>query len=144
MKRRFIAGLGAGATQNISFREAAAPSFGMQVSSAAIRSEADVEDAMSAAAGQSDMGLIVSIGPPINVLRKVIFEQAARHRLPAIYPFRYFVAEGGLMSYGTETINQSINTPTFTQRIEEKASERRSGFSLEFFASCAWTKRPCF
>ena len=43
-----------------------------------------------------------------------------------------------------DDINQSINNPTFTQRIEEKASERRSGFSLEFFASCAWTKRPCF
>jgi hypothetical protein len=41
-------------------------------------------------------------------------------------------------------INQSITNPTFTRRIEEKASERRSGFSLEFFASCAWTKRPCF
>jgi hypothetical protein len=41
-------------------------------------------------------------------------------------------------------INQSINNPTFTRRIEEKASERRNGFSLEFFASCAWTKRPCF
>ena len=46
--------------------------------------------------------------------------------------------------YGTTNINQSINSPTFTRRIEEKASERRSGFSLEFFASCAWTKRPCF
>ena len=42
------------------------------------------------------------------------------------------------------SINQSITNPTFTRRIEEKASERRSGFSLEFFASCAWTKRPCF
>jgi sugar lactone lactonase YvrE len=42
------------------------------------------------------------------------------------------------------TINQSITNPTFTRRIEEKASERRSGFSLECFASCAWTKRPCF
>jgi len=41
-------------------------------------------------------------------------------------------------------INQSINNPTFTRRIEEKASERRSGFSLEFFASSAWTKQPCF
>jgi ATP-binding cassette, subfamily B, bacterial MsbA len=41
-------------------------------------------------------------------------------------------------------INRSINNPTFTRRIEENASERRSGFSLEFFASCAWTKRPCF
>jgi serine phosphatase RsbU (regulator of sigma subunit) len=43
-----------------------------------------------------------------------------------------------------EIINQSINDATFTRRIEEKASERRNGFSLEFFASCAWTKRPCF
>jgi hypothetical protein len=41
-------------------------------------------------------------------------------------------------------INQSINNPTFKRRIEEKASERRSGFSLEFFASCASTKRPWF
>ena len=44
----------------------------------------------------------------------------------------------------TGCINQSITNPTFTRRIEEKASERRSGFSLECFASCAWTKRPCF
>src|ERR1700687_5119461 len=45
---------------------------------------------------------------------------------------------------GVMYINQSISNPTFTRRIEEKASERRSGFSPEFFASCAWTKRPCF
>jgi hypothetical protein len=43
-----------------------------------------------------------------------------------------------------QIVNQSINNPTFTRPIEEKASERRSGFSLEFFASCASTKRPCF
>jgi putative ABC transport system substrate-binding protein len=97
--------------------EAAGPSFGMHVSSATIRSEADVEDAMSAAAGQSDMGLIVSIGPPINVLRKVIFEQAARHRWPAIYPFRYFVAEGGLMSYGAETTPMWAQAATYVDRI---------------------------
>src|ERR1017187_610832 len=56
---------------------------------------------------------------------------------------------GGYKTFALEdhtarVINQSINSPTFTRRIEEKASERRSGFSLEFFASCAWTKRPCF
>jgi probable HAF family extracellular repeat protein len=48
---------------------------------------------------------------------------------------------GGTTSRAT---GRSINNPTFTRRIEEKASERRSGFSVEFFASCAWTKRPCF
>ena len=52
------------------------------------------------------------------------------------YELRYFARK--------HTINQSITNPTFTRRIEEKASERRSGFSLECFASCAWTKRPCF
>jgi putative ABC transport system substrate-binding protein len=91
--------------------------FGVQVSSAAIRGEADLQDAMSGAAGQSDMGLIVSIGPPINGLRKVIFEQAARHRLPAIYPFRYFVAEGGLMSYGAEPAPMWAQAATYVDRI---------------------------
>lgn len=52
--------------------------------------------------------------------------------------------DGGVEFGRGEGINQSITNPTFTRRIEEKASERRSGFSLEFFASCAWTKRPCF
>ena len=47
-------------------------------------------------------------------------------------------------SIGQDLINQSITNPTFTRRIEEKASERRSGFSPECFASCAWTKPPCF
>src|ERR1700693_1880442 len=56
-----------------------------------------------------------------------------------------FDCRGGLLARRFRcSINQSINNPTFTRRIEEKASERRSGFSLEFFASCSWTKRPCF
>jgi hypothetical protein len=49
-----------------------------------------------------------------------------------------------VFGYFKDDINQSINTPTSTRRIEERASERRSGFSLDFFASCAWTKGPCF
>jgi putative ABC transport system substrate-binding protein len=97
--------------------EAAAPSLGVQVSSVEIRSKADIEDAISAATGQLNVGLIVSIGPPINVLRKVVFEQVARHRLPAIYPFRYFVAEGGLMSYGAENLPVWTQAATYVDRI---------------------------
>ena len=41
-------------------------------------------------------------------------------------------------------INPAINKPTSTRRIEEKASERRSEFSLDCSVSCAWTKGPCF
>jgi hypothetical protein len=44
------------------------------------------------------------------------------------------------INFAPESINQSINIPTSTRRIEEMASERKSGFSLDFFASCAWTK----
>jgi hypothetical protein len=40
--------------------------------------------------------------------------------------------------HGRKPIHQSINNPTFTRHIEEKASERRSGSSLEFFASCGF------
>jgi putative tryptophan/tyrosine transport system substrate-binding protein len=97
--------------------EAAAPAFGVQVSSAAIRSEADIENAISAAVGQLKMGLIVQPSPPPSLLRKVIFEQAARHRLPAIYPYRYFVAEGGLMSYGAALTPMWAQAATYVDRI---------------------------
>ena len=113
--------------------------------------------------------LLVTSNPLFTNRRVEIVVLAARHALPAGYAWREFVEAGGLIGYGPnvawayrhigeyasrilkmlwgcsgEHINQSITNPTFTRRIEEKASERRSGFSLEFFASCAWTKRPCF
>jgi putative ABC transport system substrate-binding protein len=97
--------------------EAAAPTFRVEVSSAAIRSEADVKDAINAAVGKLNTGLIVSPGPPISGLRKVIFEQAARHHLAAIYPFRYYVAEGGLMSYGSEPGPMWAQAATYVDRI---------------------------
>jgi putative ABC transport system substrate-binding protein len=84
--------------------EEAAPSLGVQVSSAAIRSEANIESAIRAAAGQPNAGLIVLPAPPLGDHRQVIFDLAARHRLPAIYSFRQYVAEGGLMSYGEEPV----------------------------------------
>jgi putative ABC transport system substrate-binding protein len=69
--------------------EAAAPALRVRVSSSAIRTEADIRDAITAAAAHLNTGLIVSPAPPIGGFREAIFEQAARHRLPAIYPFRY-------------------------------------------------------
>jgi putative tryptophan/tyrosine transport system substrate-binding protein len=97
--------------------EAASPAVHVQVSSAAIRSEADISTAIDAAAGQPNTGLIVSPAPPIAGFREVIFEQAARYRLPAIYPFRYYVAEGGLMSYGAEPGPMWVQAATYVDRI---------------------------
>jgi putative ABC transport system substrate-binding protein len=97
--------------------EAAGLAIRVQVSSAAIRTEADVRTAIDATIGESNMGLIVSPAPPISGFREVIFEQAARHRLPAIYPFRYYVAEGGLMSYGSEPGPMWAQAATYVDRI---------------------------
>src|SRR5215510_12790949 len=47
-------------------------------------------------------GLIVLPSAFVAVHRQLIFEQAAQHRLPAVYGFRYFAADGGLMSYGVD------------------------------------------
>jgi putative ABC transport system substrate-binding protein len=93
--------------------QAVAPSLGVQVSSATIRTEADIRDAIRA----EGMGLISSPAPPITDLRKVIVEQAARYRLPAIYPFRYFVTEGGLMSYGAEASPMWAQAATYVDRV---------------------------
>jgi ABC-type uncharacterized transport system substrate-binding protein len=46
-----------------------------------------------------------------------IFLLAARHRLPAVYPFRYFAAEGGLTSYGPDQIDQWRGAATYVDRI---------------------------
>jgi putative ABC transport system substrate-binding protein len=47
----------------------------------------------------------------------VITQLAAQYKVPAIYPFRYFIQVGGLMSYGTEIVNQSAPAAAYVDRI---------------------------
>jgi ABC-type uncharacterized transport system substrate-binding protein len=68
-------------------------------------------------AGQPDGGLIAFPHPNIAANRASIIILAARHRLPAIYPFRYFATEGGLMSYGIDQIDQWRGAATYVDRI---------------------------
>jgi putative tryptophan/tyrosine transport system substrate-binding protein len=49
--------------------------------------------------------------------RKLIIELAARHRLPAIYAFRYFPADGGLVSYGLDPVDQYRQAAVYVDRI---------------------------
>jgi ABC-type uncharacterized transport system substrate-binding protein len=51
------------------------------------------------------------------VHRDLIIALAARHRLPAIYPFRYFAASGGLISYGPDSIDPYRRAPAYVDRI---------------------------
>jgi putative ABC transport system substrate-binding protein len=80
----------------------AEPAFGVQASAAVVLKTSEIEAAMSDLAREPDGGLVV---PPDNfsyVHRELIFTLATRHRLPAVYPFRFMACEGGLVSYGVD------------------------------------------
>ena len=82
--------------------EAAAPAFGVRASAAIVHEMQEIEAAMAVLAREPGGGLVV---PPDNfsyVHRSIIFVLAARHRLPAVYPFRFMAREGGLVSYGVD------------------------------------------
>jgi putative tryptophan/tyrosine transport system substrate-binding protein len=62
-------------------------------------------------------GLVVTGSAPAAVHRDLIIRLSAQHRLPAIYPFRYFVHSGGLASYGTNTIDPYVGAASYVDRI---------------------------
>jgi putative ABC transport system substrate-binding protein len=73
--------------------------------------------AIATFASRPDGGLIVLPHPHTIANRASIIILAARHRLPAIYPYRYFAAEGGLISYGADQIEQWRGAATYVDRI---------------------------
>jgi putative ABC transport system substrate-binding protein len=97
--------------------EASAPLVGVQMSSAAVRDAREIEDAITAVAREPAAGLIVAAGFPINDRRKLIFALAGRYRLPAVYGFRHFAADGGLMSYGADVLDIHRRSATYVDRI---------------------------
>jgi len=72
---------------------------------------------VSAFAGSVNGGLIVTGSPSGTVHRNLIIALAARNKLPAIYPFRYFVRDGGLISYGVDFIDQYRRAANYVDRI---------------------------
>jgi putative ABC transport system substrate-binding protein len=97
--------------------EAAAPSFAVTVTAVDVHDGGEIEGAVAKFADQPDGGLIVVPHPSTVANRASIIILAARHRLPAIYPFRYFATEGGLMSYGPDQIDQWRGAAAYVDRI---------------------------
>jgi putative ABC transport system substrate-binding protein len=97
--------------------EAAAPSFGVEVRPVGVRDAEEIERAVNAFARSSNGGLIVTGAALTAVHRKLIIGLAARHRLPAVYSFRYHVDSGGLISYGPNTIDPFRRAATYVDRI---------------------------
>ena len=82
--------------------QSVAPSFGVEVSPIDVRESTDMERAISAFAASPNGGLIAVSNPQVGIHRALVIALAARHRLPAVYFDSYFVAEGGLVSYGPD------------------------------------------
>ena len=72
---------------------------------------------MTEFAGNPNGGLIVAVGTVATIQRELIVALAARHRLPAIYPYRFFVEAGGLMSYGPNLMDGYRRTAGYVDRI---------------------------
>jgi putative tryptophan/tyrosine transport system substrate-binding protein len=97
--------------------ESAALAMGVQLIATHVRDAADIERAIAAMASRSNGGLIILPSPLALVNREIIAKLAARHRLPAVYPYRYFVASGGLMSYGADSVEIFRRSALYIDRI---------------------------
>ena len=97
--------------------EAVAPSLGVKLTAIDVSHDVEIERAVAALAGEPDGGLVVLPNPYNATNRGSIIVLAARHRLPAVYPFRYFAAAGGLMSYGIDQIDQWRRAASYVDRI---------------------------
>ena len=97
--------------------QAVAPSFGVELSPVNVRDPAEIDRAVSAFARSANCGLIVTASPLITAHRDLIIALAARHKLPAIYYDRFFANAGGLISYGTDIVDQYRRAAGYVDRI---------------------------
>jgi putative tryptophan/tyrosine transport system substrate-binding protein len=95
-----------------------APSLGIvQVRSLNKLDTADIERAITTFAQSPNGGLIISAGGPLLFYRDLIITLAARHKLPAVYFDRAFIAAGGLLSYGPDRIDLYRRAAGYVDRI---------------------------
>jgi putative tryptophan/tyrosine transport system substrate-binding protein len=105
--------------------KAAASTFAVEAISAPVRDTSELESVVAALAGGSNGGLIVMPDSFLIAHRAVVTSLAARHHLPAVYPFRYFTEVGGLLSYGSDQLDNYRRAASYADRIlrGEKPSE---------------------
>jgi putative ABC transport system substrate-binding protein len=97
--------------------QTAAPSLGMDVRPLSARNPQEIERDIAALAQSPDAGLIVARISETIVRQDLIIELAARYRLPAVYPLRLFAANGGLVSYGTDIVDEYRRAADYVDRI---------------------------
>jgi putative ABC transport system substrate-binding protein len=94
-----------------------APSLGVEVSPVNVRDAGEIERAITAFAHSPNGGLIVTGSALVGIHRHLIIALAARHKLPAVYVERTYVAAGGLISYGSDFLDQYRRAASYVDRI---------------------------
>ena len=94
-----------------------APSLGVEIAPVDARDGNEIERAVNTFARNSNVGLIVTLSGAAIGHRKLLITLAARHWLPAVYPARYFVNEGGLVFYGPDPVNGFRSGAIYVDRI---------------------------
>jgi putative ABC transport system substrate-binding protein len=90
---------------------------GVQVVALSVSSRSDLENAIERIAIEPNGALIVFAGPLAVAHRDLIIILAVKHRLPLLYPYRYFTAAGGLISYGPDLVDQYRLAASYVDRI---------------------------
>jgi putative tryptophan/tyrosine transport system substrate-binding protein len=91
--------------------------LGVELSPINLRDASEIERAVTAFARRPNGGLIVAVSALSLIYRELVVALAARHRLPVVYPYRFFVTGGGLMSYGPNLIEQYRRAASYVARI---------------------------
>jgi putative ABC transport system substrate-binding protein len=98
--------------------QSASQSFGVEVRPVDLRDAGEIERDIAAFAQQgSDGGLIVTGSPAATVHRELIYQLALRHRLPVMFNSRFYVNNGGLISYGPDFVDQFRRAAGYVDQI---------------------------
>ena len=97
--------------------QAVAPALGVELTPIDARDASGIEQTIAEFTGKSTGGLIVTASPSAFRHRELIIGLAAKHQLPAVYPVRLYVANGGLISYGPDEIDQYRRAAGYVDRI---------------------------
>jgi putative tryptophan/tyrosine transport system substrate-binding protein len=108
--------IAAGAGQ-LGAAQSVAPSLGVELRPVGVRDAGEIERTVTAFARETNGGLIVAAGAAVAINRELIIRLAAWYRLPAVYPYRYYVASGGVMSYGPDNIDQYRRAASYVDRV---------------------------
>jgi putative ABC transport system substrate-binding protein len=102
--------------------QAATSSFKVELKALDVRDAVTVERGLSTFAREPNGGLIVPTSPAASIHHELIVRLAARFRIPAIYPYRFFVKSGGLLSYGIDNLDLWQKAASYVDRILKGAN----------------------